>query len=548
MWKSILLAVISGLLFTISWPTYGVPFFLFIAFIPLLLIEKQFSDATFKRKGLRIFLLSLLTFIVWNSLSYFWLSNAHPQENPTSEQLGQAWFAFGFAVIVNSLLMATTFLVFHKIRKNHGNFYGYLFLPVAWITLEKLHLNWDFAWPWLNLGNGFASYHECIQWYSVTGALGGTIWIIVVNIFLFLALNSYLEHRRNKIKPNLITGLALMIIPILISLLMYSSYEEKKDGTVNVVLLQPKLNPYYEKYSKSGDDILYDLFELSQSAISDSTDFIIAPETAFPGIESVNLNSADNDYYITQIKTFIENYKKLNFISGADAVKFTEAEEEPNPTAIEVGQGIWANKYNAVVQVNNVDSLEVYFKSKLVVGVELFPYMSILKPLIGEAMLDFGGSVNSLTTQEERSVFTNTENKARIAPLVCYESIFGEFTSEFVNNGANLISISTNDSWWGNTQGHKQLLAYAKLRAIENRRDVVRSANSGISAFINQRGDIVNTLDYDERGALKGTANLNNQLSTYSKTGDVLGRMALLLTGVLLAYHLMSLFMKKREN
>jgi apolipoprotein N-acyltransferase len=106
-------------------------------------------------------------------------------------------------------------------------------------------------------------------------------------------------------------------------------------------------------------------------------------------------------------------------------------------------------------------------------------------------MLDFGGATSSLGIDKERKVFTNNFNKAKLAPIICYESIYGEFVTDYVRNGANLLAIMTNDSWWDNSEGHKQLLSYARLRAIETRREIVRAANSGISAHINARGDIV---------------------------------------------------------
>ncbi|MCK0203165.1 apolipoprotein N-acyltransferase [Ornithobacterium rhinotracheale] len=547
MWKSVLLALIAGLLFVLSWPTNGFPLLVFFAFIPLLLIERQFSEAEFGKKGLKIFGLSLFTFLIFNALTYSWLSHAHPETDATSSELQQAWFAYLFAVIVNSLLMSLAFLFFHKIRLKFGNFLGYAFLPMIWIFLEKLHLNWDFAWPWLNLGNAFASFHKWVQWYSVTGALGGTLWVILVNEFLFLGINSFLEHQKAWGKKMLILGIFTMLLPIGGSYIMYNNYVEKSEQSVEVVLLQPKLDPYREKYQLSGDQILMDLLNLAQKGITDSTQFVIVPETAFPGLDNVVLNDVESDYYIQRIKEFVRYHPQVNFISGMDAVKFFNQEEMPNPTAIEMRNGGWLNHYNAVAQMNTKDSVQTYFKSKLVVGVELFPYMSVLKPLLGDAMLDFGGSVNSLTTQEERSVFSNTLNNGKVAPLVCYESIFGEFVSEFVKNGANFISVSTNDSWWGNTQGHKQFLEYAKLRAIENRRDVVRAANSGISAFINQRGDIVKSLPYDEKGFLRGEVHLNSELTPYTKSGDVVGRIALILAGVMTAFYFMSLILKKKN-
>ena len=163
-------------------------------------------------------------------------------------------------------------------------------------------------------------------------------------------------------------------------------------------------------------------------------------------------------------------------------------------------------------------------------------------------MLDFGGATSSLGIDKERKVFVNQFNKAKVAPIICYESIYGEFVTDYVKNGANLLAIMTNDSWWGSTDGHRQLLLYGNLRAIENRRAIVRSANSGISAFVNQRGDIMKSLPYGEQGALNGTILLNSELTFYAKYGDVLARIALLIMGIILAYTLAQKLLYKKKK
>lgn len=547
MWKSVLLALVSGLLLYAGWPTLGIPLFLFIGFVPLLIIEKQFTEAPFKQKALRIFGLSFLAFALWNGLSYFWLSSAHPQENATSSQVYQAWFAYGFAVIANALMMAAVFVLFHKIRKKNGNLYGYVFLPAIWMVFEKIHLNWELAWPWMNLGNGFASYYQWVQWYEYTGAFGGTLWVWLGNIFLFLGIMKLLE-RKPKIEfyQYLIYFLLIVLLPITVSYIIYENYEEQGEE-IEVVLLQPDLNPYHEKYEKSSSQVVEELLDLANSEISNTTDFVLAPETAFPGRGEVVKNQAQKDYLIQKIIKWGQKHPQTVFVSGIDLVEFIdESNLENNPTAIESRYG-WYNAYNAVVQIENKQPLSFYNKSKFVVGVELFPYQSVLKPLLGDQMLNFGGSIHSLTGQVERAVFKNQKNNGKVAPTVCYESIFGEFVSEFVNNGANVLFISTNDSWWGNSDGHLQLLDYARLRAIENRRSIARSANSGISAFINQKGDIISALSYDTQGAIKGKVKLNEKLTSYTQTGDLLARISLILVGILLAFEIVGRFANLRK-
>ena len=133
---------------------------------------------------------------------------------------------------------------------------------------------------------------------------------------------------------------------------------------------------------------------------------------------------------------------------------------------------------------------QIYHKSKLVVGVENMPFKKILEPLIGNTLIDLGGSVLSRATQKNREVFF-TDQGWKIAPLICYESVYGEYVTEYVRNGAQALAIITNDGWWSESQGYKQHLSYAKLRAVETRKNIIRSANTGSSAVINFRGEII---------------------------------------------------------
>lgn len=107
------------------------------------------------------------------------------------------------------------------------------------------------------------------------------------------------------------------------------------------------------------------------------------------------------------------------------------------------------DSYNTALQIVPGQKIETYHKGKLVPGVESFPYITVLKPLLGEAMLNFGGTIASLGSDKERKVFSNPYNMAKVAPIICYESVYGEYVTEYVKNGANLLAIVTNDSWWG---------------------------------------------------------------------------------------------------
>ena len=329
----------------------------------------------------------------------------------------------------------------------------------------------------------------------------------------------------------------MIFIPIFISLYKYNSYQEKPIGEVNVALLQPKLDPYTEKYNKDSLQILGELLALAEENSKSKIDFYIAPETAFPGNGSLSEKGLEKSTSVNIAKEFLAKHPKSTLLTGASTHLYLYNESETKNYSTKIQDGVWVNSYNSALQIIPNQNVEVYHKAKLVPGVEIFPYIRCLKPILGDAMLDFGGANSSLGIDKERKVFSNRFNKAKMAPIICYESIYGEYVTDYVKNGANLLAIMTNDSWWDNTEGHKQLLFYARLRAIETRREIVRAANSGISAHINSRGDILQDTFYDDRTALLVKANLLEEKSIYTKIGDLISRIAIFVLGFLIIYH-----------
>ena len=531
--KYIFLSLISALLLSISWPTYGIPFFIFFAFVPLLLMEQEISKfSKINKKGWVVFGLTYLAFFIWNVVTTGWLYHA---KNPDGNN---SLLAVAIPVIVNSLLMSLVFQLYYWYKKVRGTYFGLVFFVAIWLSFERFHLNWEFTWPWLNLGNSFSEYPQLIQWYDTIGATGGSFWILLINVFAFYTLRIWQAGRiRKDLVKNISILTVIIVLPLLISIYKYNSYQEKPIGEVTTLLLQPKLDPYTEKYSKDSLQILGELLSLAEENSKTKVDFFIAPETAFPGNGSLSENGFNKSTSIAIAKEFLGKHPQSIFLTGASTHKFLFDEADTEDYSTEIQEGVWVNSYNSALQIIPNQEVEVYHKAKLVPGVEIFPYIRYLKPILGDAMLDFGGANSSLGIDKERKVFSNTFNKAKMAPIICYESIYGEYVTDYVKNGANLLAIMTNDSWWDNTEGHKQLLSYARLRAIETRREIVRAANSGISAHINARGDILQDTFYDDRTALLVKANLLEEKSIYTKIGDLISRIAIFVLGFLIIYH-----------
>jgi apolipoprotein N-acyltransferase len=179
-------------------------------------------------------------------------------------------------------------------------------------------------------------------------------------------------------------------------------------------------------------------------------------------------------------------------------------------------------------------------------GVEKIPFMKYLG-FLREIFIDLGGASGSLGSQDEASVFVSHDG-TKIAPVICYESVFGEYLTSYIKKGAGLIFIITNDGWWKNTPGYKQHISFARLRAIETRRSIARSANTGISCFINQRGDIIQPTAWWTATAIKGQLNVNDEMSFYVKYGDFIARISLFISIMLVLYLISVGLLKDKKN
>jgi apolipoprotein N-acyltransferase len=431
-------------------------------------------------------------------------------------------------------MMTLVFMLFHYTKKHLGQRRGYIALIAYWMAFEYFHLNWELTWPWLSLGNGFANQVTWIQWYEYTGVFGGTLWILIANILVFQILKRSLFEGADfgKNKATLVIVALVLIVPIVISKIMYQNYEEVSHP-IEIAIIQPNVDPYNEKYETSGEEQLYEMIGLLDKNLKGNVSYIVAPETALSGdIQEHNINHSRS---VEIVRNFLNRHPKTEFVSGMSSWRLLHKDALTSTARKFPQSDAYYDMYNAAIQIDVEGTPQVYHKSKLVQGVEKMPFASILKPLEDFA-LDLGGTIGSLGSQDESSVFQSSFSDLKVAPVICYESIYGEYVASYVQKGAGLIFIITNDGWWDDSPGYKQHLAYARLRAIENRRSIARSANTGISCFINQRGDIVDATEWWEEAVIQGTLNANHELTVYTKAGNYLARIVSFIAAGLLIF------------
>ncbi|MEL7586438.1 MAG: apolipoprotein N-acyltransferase [Prolixibacteraceae bacterium] len=520
------LSIFSAFLLSLPWLGILPGLTLLIAFMPLLIVEDHFYNNKKINTGIVFFAYAFLCFWIWNILTTWWIGHA----------------SFTGAILVtllNASLMATVWWLFHLVKRRF-RLLGNLSLIAFWISLEYLQYNWDIEWPWLNLGNGFANNVKLVQWYQYTGILGGTLWVLMGNLLVFQLCKGLTSSRRLALPLTLL--IVVTLVPVWLSVRAYNRYEEK-GGSVEIIILQPNIDPYREKFGGMSEALQTEiLIHLTDSLLSPSVDYVVGPETALPPLwEKPDL------YQHPDLIPFVERARhnpRVKFVLGAlTRAGFREGEKMPETVRYDEERGVYYDVYNAALQIDSSSTIQTYHKSLLVSGVEKMPYSRYFT-VLEKYIVDLGGTTGSLGTQEESSNFTSATG-LQTAPVICFESVFGEYLGTYIKKGAGLIFILTNDGWWKHTAGYRQHLSYARLRAVETRRSIARSANTGISAFINQRGDITGQTGWEERTAIRDTLKINDKITFYVRYGDYIGRICSFMAVLLLLYYLSQSYMKR---
>ncbi len=522
-YTNLLFALSSGILLWAGWPVSPLTFLVFFAWVPLLWLESGMKNR------FKFFGLTYLTMLVWNVAATWWIWNAS-QPGAVS------------AFLANSLIMTLPWLGFSVTKKWLGEKIGYASLVAYWMCFEYIHLHdWGLSWPWLTLGNAFATHTEWVQWYEYTGSSGGTLWILLVNIFLFLHLKKNFARESGKTYKHLAIAVILLILPIALSRLAFTCEKINPAGS-NIVVVQPNIDPYEKISTGTFDAQLQKLIATSEKEIDDHTALVVWPETALYMENRINEEGMKENFFLNPLWAFLRRHPDITLFTGIESYRQfaqrTKYTEEFN--------GYFYESYNGSVLLDSAGPSAFYHKSMLVPGVETLPWF--LK-FLSKWFDKFGGTTAGYAKQDKRTVL-DEKHGFKIAPAICYESIYGEYMSHYARKGANIICVITNDGWWKKTPGHKQHMNYARLRAIETRTWVARSANTGISCFIDPCGRVINARPYDTVAAIKLAFQPKNSITFFARYGDLLSKLMVVLSGILILWvmglKLLKKFFKKK--
>jgi apolipoprotein N-acyltransferase len=535
---NIVLALSTGIFFGCSFPPIPLGSLACISLVPLLLLIERLRSL---RKQ---FLYSYLSFFVASCIALYWVGGFTHAKDPFLMLAGGlvlVWEPFFFSVIVLSYLV---------VRKNFGLNTGLIALPFIWITFEWLYAYSEFAFPWLTLGNTQTYELGKIQFAEWTGVYGISFWLLIINVlFFFLLMNVMRQKEHMSLKINLLTTAAIAVVYLLPSLYSLTIDERRFSSSENPVLrvgiVQPNIDPWAKWEGASTfagrEKQVQQFLEMTGRQKESGVQMSVWPETAILFDLPTMRDECD------KVKRVLDSLN-TSIVSGYIDYEYYVAGKAPVSSSVIRSTSIHYDSYNSILYLEpKHEHVQSYAKMRLVPFAERIPYAESIPFLIEP--LRWGVGISNWGIGKDSTVFEDSSSHTRFLAMVCYESIFPEFVSSFVKRGAEFLVFITNDSWWGNTSGARQHCQFAVLRAVENRRWVVRCANGGISCFIDPYGRVYDkTLMYTEASITRAIEPRTAQ-TFYTRHGDWLPRIAGIISGFLLAASLLQflylLFTKK---
>ncbi len=496
--NELLLGLLSGILIGLSYPPVPFPYLIFVGIVPYLIVIAG-------RNGLaEINRFTYYTAFIFNLITLYWVGG-WSENSDTFLMIAGVTLLFFNPVVY---LIPSTLYYFTK--KMLGGKAAILLLPFFWVSFEFAYSLTDFKFPWLTLGNSQPYFNTFIQIADIIGVYGLSLIILFANVFLYLTFQGFPKSKSINV-VFLVLFVVVMAVPLNYGWLEKKSYTESDH--IKVGLIQPNLDPNDKWAAGNLNEQLKLYLDLSGQTIDEGAELILWPETALP----VYLLSGNYDGYVDQIIKFINTYK-ISLITGMPDAQFyfdeSSRPEDAKPTKTE---NVWYTSYNSILGFTpESNEIQKYGKIKLVPFGEKVPLVEHI-PFLGD-IIKWNVGISSWNTGKDTiNIKVPLRDTINVASVVCIESIYPEFNAQFVRRNADFIAVVTNDSWYGNTSGPYQHKEISVLRAVENRRSVVRAANGGISCLIDPSGKTISETNMFEKTVLLVDVPLNNSATFYTR-------------------------------
>ncbi|MFA6468975.1 MAG: apolipoprotein N-acyltransferase [Bacteroidota bacterium] len=526
----LLLSLATAILLSLSFPPFPLGVLACVGFVPFLIVTHSIESFG------RYFRYAYGTFFLFTMITLYWVGGFTHMKDPYLMIAGVALYLW------EPLVLTLPALIFFFIRKRLNTKYSTAAFPFVWITMEWLYAYGELAFPWLHIGNSQTYQLEKIQFADVTGVYGISFWVLVINVIIYYLVKEIQANARSK-KRYLLFVTAILVIYIAPNFYHGSnSMSDPPSGkSITIGILQPNIDPWTKweganTFSSRWSQVQHFL-ELIGKHINDSVDVVVLPESA------ILLNLPSQFQQMQEFRKIIDSLN-VSVISGYVSVKYYEPENAPPTSSTFKGTNIRYDSFNSIMFVEpHNEKVQTYSKMRLVPFAERIPYADKVPFLIEP--LRWGVGISNWGLSHDSTVFESFVLNAKFLAMVCYESIFPEFVSSFVDKGAEFLVFTTNDSWWGNTSGARQHNQFAVLRAVENRRWVVRCANGGISSFIDPFGNMYDMTNMYTEAYIQHSIQPMKTKSFYSTHGDWFARICSSITAIIFLFSIGYSFLRK---
>jgi apolipoprotein N-acyltransferase len=497
-----ILLIVSGALLGFAFPPIPFPFTLLMlcALIPYFEIIQR------KEKLIEINQKTYLTFFAFSCVTLYWVGSWQPTADPFLMISGV------LLLFVNPIFFLIPSTLYYFARRTFSNKIALILYPLFWAAYEYLYMLTDASFPWLTLGSGLSYFLSFIQIADIIGAVGISIAVIYINILFTKAWEKYKEKKKIFSFP-FIAGLSIILLFILYGIIRTSTFE-LSDEKIKVGIIQPNLDPWDKWSGGSIDEITQLYFELSQRAIDNGAELIVWPETAFP----IFLTGPTFAPVKDSVLQFL-NKNEVYLLTGMpDLVYFDKNDSMPSDVKYSEADDFYYATYNAIMMLSpDTREIQRYGKMKLVPFGERVPFVDAL-PFLGD-LIKWGVGLSGWNVGKDTVIFKmyneSSADTLSLNGLVCYESIYPFFVAKFVQKNVDIITVVTNDSWYGKLSGPYQHKEISVLRAIENRRSLIRAANGGISCIINPLGETEAETEMLTQDLIVGNVIIQNNRSTF---------------------------------
>ncbi|MFK7848478.1 MAG: apolipoprotein N-acyltransferase [Rhodothermales bacterium] len=485
----------SGLGLAFSFPPYPFPFVSCLALIPIL---RRWHNGTDARE---IYLDFFYAFLILFTITFSW-----PLQHPFS----QTAIASLSGVLLLPMSLALPFAMGLKVKIKRGPRWGLLTCVVFFLSIEWFWAHGPIAMPGALLGHALANQLYFIQFIDITGVAGLSLWILAINMLLLLMLESKQPLRQYR----LISLVALLFLAApAYSVWKLKTAPDIATKTTRVAAIQPAISSleWSSEQDKSRVSFLMALTDSLLLSLDSSNaaqpDVVLWPETALPVLEG------HQDSLLIELTAW-QKSKSFELITGAIL---------RTPTSDPL-----TSYSNSVLLIPRQGPIQQYNKNWLVPFAEHVPFESWLRPL-SNLRVDAGG-IAGYQPGTQQPLLELAQAQTSIGVLVCFESLFGDYSRRYADNGASFLVALSNIGWWGSRIAPGQYLAFSKLRAIESRRSLILNTVTGPAMVVDPMGRTQASYEWMERGLILTDIPHMNSRSFYVRYGDCLGLLSLVIS------------------